>query len=401
MVLSRKYLAKLLIVLFILSSVPLLRAQTGASNLKGVVNVIHTSVPFITIAPDSRSSSMGDAGVATSPDINSQHWNVAKYAFMKEKGGIAVSYSPWLGRMFSGLHCSYISSYYKFSERETVSASIRYFSLGSITFRNDYGDFINQITPYEMAIDAGYSRRFGENLAGGILFRYIHSDIAQSQLINGTYYNVGRAIAADIGIYYDSNVDIGDVVAKFAWGVTMTNLGTPISYTIDSRQLPLPSKLSLGGRLGFDIDNNHHILIVLETSKLLVPTNPIFMSDSLVRGIENPESIVLGMIQSFYDAPGISYFDGTHSSAFREELSEIMIGSAIEYWYRNQFAVRTGYFHESKYKGSRKYFTFGIGYRLNSLTIDLAYLLPTNFNESPFANTVKLSLGFDFGRKDY
>ena len=39
------------------------------------------------IAPDSRGGGMGDAGVATSPDANSMHWNPAKYAFIEKDFG--------------------------------------------------------------------------------------------------------------------------------------------------------------------------------------------------------------------------------------------------------------------------------------------------------------------------
>ncbi len=55
------------------------------TKLLGALNSIQTTVPFLTIAPDSRSGAMGDLGVATTPDVNSQHWNAAKYPFINAK----------------------------------------------------------------------------------------------------------------------------------------------------------------------------------------------------------------------------------------------------------------------------------------------------------------------------
>ena len=41
----------------------------------------------------------GDMGAATLPDINSQYWNAAKYAFMGSKAGVSLSYTPWLRKL--------------------------------------------------------------------------------------------------------------------------------------------------------------------------------------------------------------------------------------------------------------------------------------------------------------
>ena len=145
----------------------------------------------------------------------------------------------------------------------------------------------------------------------------------------------------------------------YAIGFNLSNLGTPISYSADADKVPLPSNMRLGGRFDYDLDDYNSMSFSLEFNKLLVPTQGFYETDSigdlvLLRGKEYPESIVLGMVQSFYDAPGIKYEDGSYSSGFREELAEIMISVGVEYWYREQFAIRAGYFHESTIKGNRK-----------------------------------------------
>ena len=370
---------------------------TSISELKGGdLNTINTAVPFITITPDSRAGALGDAGVATHPDINSQHWNVAKYAFMEEDGGISISYTPWLRNIIPDINLAYLSTYYKPTDDQVISGSLRYFSLGQITFTNIQGQIEGQYTPFEMAIDAGYSRLFSDNFSGGIVFRYIHSNLTSGQLVGGQESRPGIAFATDLGVYYHNDLTLSENDAGYAWGISLSNLGTPISYTADASKIPIPSKLRLGGRFDYGLDEYNSMSFSLELNKLLVPTQPIMEDGSVIRGKDTPESIVLGMIQSFYDSPGISYDDGSYSTILLEELAEVMVSVGVEYWYRNQFAIRAGYFHETAVKGNRKYLTLGVGLKLNVFSLDFAYLVPTNGQNSPLANTLRFTLGFDF-----
>lgn len=371
--------------------------QLTIRELKGGdLNTINTAVPFITIAPDSRAGALGDAGVATLPDVNSQHWNVAKYAFMEEDGGLAISYTPWLRKIIPDINLAYLSTYYKPTRDQVISGSLRYFSLGQITFTDIEGEIQGQFTPFEMAIDAGYSRLFTDNFSGGIIFRYIHSNLTSGQLVSGEESKAGIAVASDLGFYYQDKLRLSGNDAGYAWGINLSNMGTPISYTADAEKIPLPANLRLGGRFDYGLDDYNSMSFMLEFNKLLVPTRPVVEGDSVVRGYPEPESIVLGMIQSFYDAPGINYDDGSYSSVFREEMAEVMVSVGVEYWYRKQFAIRGGYFHEAAVKGNRKYLTLGVGLKLNVFSLDFAYLVPTNGQESPLANTLRFTLGFDF-----
>jgi len=373
--------------------------QLGGASDEPDLNAIQTAVPFLTIAPDSRSGAMGDGGVATTPDVNSQHWNVGKYAFLDSKGGFAISYTPWLRNLIPDINLAYLAGFFRIDEQQVISTSLRYFSLGNITFTNIDGSFAGQYNPNEFAVDAGYSRLFTENFSGGITFRFIRSDLTSGQQTSdGQETQAGISFAADLGFYYQNEVNVGSSDGEWAAGIALTNMGTPISYSVDSDKTPIPTNLRMGGRFSYNIDEYNTISTHLDINKLLVPTPPVMGPDTtgelvVIRGKEAPGSTVMGMVQSFYDAPGGE--DGTYST-FNEEINEISYSIGVEYWYRKQFALRTGYFHENASKGNRKYFTVGLGLQLNVFSLDFAYLIPTNGQNSPLANTLRFTLGFDF-----
>jgi hypothetical protein len=382
-----------------------LEGQIQTGELAGAkLNAIQTAVPFLTIAPDSRSGAMGDGGVASTADVNSQHWNIGKYAFIDSKGGFAISYTPWLRNLIPDINLAYLAGFFRVDDQQVISTSLRYFSLGNITFTNIDGSFAGQYNPNEFAIDAGYSRLFTDNWSGGIAFRFIRSDLTSGQTTSdGQQTKPGISFAADLGFYYQNQVNVGTSDGEWAAGLSITNMGTPISYSVDADKTPIPTNLRLGGRFTYNIDDYNSITAIADFNKLLVPT-PAEYNDSIrdatgelvvERGKEKPGSTVLGMIQSFYDAPGVEKSDGSYS-VFQEEINEISYSVGLEYWYRKQFAIRTGYFHEHASKGNRKYFTVGVGLKLNVFALDFAYLVPTNGQNSPLANTLRFTLGFDF-----
>ena len=377
--------------------------QIGSGELAGGdLNTIQTAVPFLTIAPDSRAGSMGDVGVASTPDVNSQHWNIGKYAFIESKGGFAISYTPWLRNLIPDINLAYLAGFYKIDDKQVVSSSLRYFSLGNIVFTDMTGTVTGQYNPNEFAIDAGYSRLFTDNFSGGIAFRFIRSDLTSGQSTSdGQETKPGISVAADLGFYYQNDVDVGSSDGSWAAGASITNMGTPVSYTVDATKTPIPTNLRLGGRFTYNIDDYNSISVMADLNKLLVPTPPVVDTDTItgdlyvVRGKEPPGSVITGMFQSFYDAPGVPRGNGTYSVG-REEFNEIAYSIGTEYWYREQFAIRAGYFNEHYTKGNRKYFTVGIGLKLNVFALDFSYLVPTNGQNSPLANTLRFTLGFDF-----
>ena len=364
----------------------ILLSQISRDELAGQVNAIQTAVPFLTITPDSRAGGMGDVGVATTPDINSQHWNAAKYAFIDGSGGVALSYSPWLRNLVNDINLAYLAGYLRINKLQTVSMSLRYFSLGDIVFTDDWGNTTRNFNPNEFAVDAAYARAFSEKVSAALAFRFIYSNLTGGTGVGGTDTKPGISFAADLSTYYHSDVNLGDKNGRVAFGANISNIGTKMSYTPNQEPDFVPINLRLGGSLGIDLDKFNTINISADINKLLVPTPPIYDSLGNISAGKDPNvSVPVGMLHSFYDAPG----------GVKEEFHEIAYSIGAEYWYNNLLAIRGGYFHEHETKGNRKYFSMGLGLRLNVFAVDFSYLIPV-YQNNPLAGTLRFTLLFDF-----
>lgn len=362
------------------------RAQDGSDNISGEeLNNIKYTVPFLTIAPDSRAGALGDAGAATSPDVNSMHWNPSKYAFAPHTMEVGISYTPWLRNLISDINLFYLSAYRKFNNQQTVSASLLYFSMGNIEFTDEFGYTYGSFNPNELALDVAYSRAFSENIAGGLAFRYIRSDLTGA-LDEASH--AGNAIATDISMYYKREIEVEDKDGELAFGFNISNIGNKISYSDDDTRSFIPTNLRLGTAFTIDLDEYNAMTFTVDLNKHLVPTSPVYSTeneDSIIAGESDDVPSIYGIFQSFSDAP----------LGFKEEMREIYYGGGVEYWYRDQFAIRAGYFHEHATKGNRKFFTTGIGLSLNILTLDFSYLIPV-YQNNPLANTIRFTLNFAF-----
>ena len=360
------------------------------------LNTISTSVPFLLIAPDSRAGAMGDVGAATSPDHNSIHWNASKLAFIEDERGVSLSYTPWLQDLVPEISLSYLSGFKRLNSRSTIAGSMRYFSLGEIQFTDAQGQFISNFNPNEFTIDGAYSMKLSKNFSSGLAMRYIFSNLTGGIQIpdGGGATKPGTSFAVDLSSYFQSDkFDIDDKEAYFAAGLNISNVGNKISYTDGGEEFFLPANGRLGANLFMELDDYNTISFAFDINKLLVPTPPKYDSLATVPGPENIISgkdpnvgVLQGIFQSFSDAPG----------GLQEELNELMYSVGAEYWYMNQFAFRGGYFHEHETKGARKYFTVGVGLKMNVFSLDMAFLLPaTRGIRSPLANTLRFTLLFD------
>lgn len=381
-----------------------INAQISSSQLDGSsLNTLSVTATFLTIAPDARSAGMGDVGAATDPDLNSQHWNVAKYAMIEGKGGVSASYTPWLRNLIPNVNLGYLSGYYRINEKNVLSTSFRYLSLGEVTFIQLIGTPV-YVYRYELAGDIAYSRKFTDHFSGGLALRYIHSSLLSGQRNpDGTETRPGRSLAVDLGLYYQNQFEMGSRDAFWAMGLNLSNMGTPISYQEDAEtETPIPTNLRIGGKFKLKLDENNSISLYTDVNKLLVPTMPIYEQDpltgdyALARGMEPSKSLFTRMVQSFYDAPGIPTSDGEYS-IFKEEMWEIQYCAGLEYWYKNRYALRTGLSHAHAAKGNRKYVTVGAGARYKFLSLDLAYLIPFDGQNSYLANTFRITLAANFG----
>lgn len=388
-----------IIIVLLASSVGLFAQSSQTSEiLKDKLNTITTAVPFLMVAPDSRAGAMGDAGVSTTPDANSQHWNPAKFAFIEKDMGVAVSYSPWLKALVNDINLAYISGYKRIDDQSAFAASLLFFSLGDITFTDENGKENGNYRPSEWSFDASYSRKFTKNFSMAVTGRYIYSNLTQGQFVGGLPTHAGKSVATDISCYYQKKFKFKNgTKGHYAIGANISNLGAKISYTESTERDFIPTNLRLGPSITFDLDNYNTLSMTVEINKLLVPSPPQYKLDSsgfpvkdingdpiIAHGKDPNVGIVKGMFQSFNDAP----------EGFNEELREINYSIGAEYWYDKQFAVRGGYFHESKYKGNRKYFTLGAGLRYNVFGLDFAYLIPVE-QRNPLENTIRFTLHFD------
>ena len=369
-------------------------------------NVITTAVPFLSISPDARGGAMGDCGVATNPDVYSMHYNAAKYVHMEDKLSVGLGYSPWLRNLVNDMNLAYLAGAYKINDRSAVAGTLRYFNAGNINFRDEQNNNLGDYKPNEWAIDATYSRMLGDYLSGAVAGRFIYSDLTQGQANDA---KPGISVAADVAVYYKKPVEWFSMDADFAWGASITNIGSKISYRGTSLKKDfIPTTLRLGTCLDLELDEYNSLAFNVELSKLLVPTPPAvdIVGDTILSGYDNNVSTVMGMIQSFYDAPGLGYNSNTgqweNYGKFYEELCEIMVGVGAEYWYNNVFALRAGYFNETAMKGNRKYITLGAALKYNVFGLDISYLIPVNggtVGSNPLENTLRFNLTYSMGGK--
>lgn len=371
-----------------------IQAQTVDNFTGGNKNYISTGMPILLISPDGVSSAMGDAGVASTPDANSTHWNNAKFAFVDNKMALTTTYTPWLRNLgVSDMNFLYLAGYYRINKRSTVASSLTYFSLGNIQSTDDEGNSRGDFKPNEFAFDVTYSMKLSDNLSLGATGRFIHSDLTNGMDVGTSTTQPANALAADVGLYYQSEMHNRQ---QYAFGAHISNLGNKMRYSDDDAESEfLPSNLRLGGRYTYEYNEYNKVSIMMDVNKLLVPTPPT--SDTTVKQFyssytdyRNTGSIA-GVFNSFHDAPG----------GLKEELQEFSLAIGAEYWYANTFAVRAGYFYENENKGGRKYITVGAGIRYNAFDIDFSYLIPTtNFSQNPLANTIRITLGVNFGAQD-
>ncbi len=387
------------------------------------LNAITTAVPFMLISPDSRSGAMGDAGAALSPDVNSQHWNAAKLAFAEDEMSVGLSISPWLRQLVDDMNLAYLSWYMKVNKTSAIGASLRYFTLGDITFTDGTGQEIRQFRPAEFALDVSYSLQLSDKFSGGITARWINSNLTGGVNVGGSDSKAANAFAVDIAGYYKTDdISVGDKDASLAFGMVISNIGNKVSYTNTSQRDFLPTNLRLGTAFTIDLDQYNSITFVYDGNKLLVPSTPIYDDPGdpgytgdpnfIIAGKDPDVGVAAGIFQSFSDAPGQIIRDENgviqrkddntaeveDGSVFKEELREINHSFGMEYWYAEQFAVRGGYFYEHPTKGNRQYFTVGAGFKYKVFGFDLSYLIATTQN-NPLANTIRFSLSFGFDGK--
>ncbi len=368
-----------------------------------VPNTVLSAMPFLRIVPDARSGAMGDAGLALSPTSNSMHFNASLLAFTENDFGLSVTFTPWLTNLgLNDVYLAYLSGYKRIDDLSSVGASFRFFSLGEINFTDNEGVTTGTGRPLEFEFATAYARQLSPNLSAGITAKFIRSDLASNQQTEtGETIQAANAFATDISVTYSKEIDLTSYGSNLTIGAAMTNLGSKVSYTAGEVSDFLPGNLGIGAALDLEFDDYNMLTVALDFNKLLIPTpvaaqivnedgstmdNPEYDVDP-ANGIADyrEQSLFGGVFGSFGDAQG----------GFSEELSEVNISAAVEYWYAKQFAIRAGYFYENPKKGDRQFLTVGFGLKYNVYGFNLSYLVPTNNQRGPLDNTLRFTLNLD------
>ena len=371
--------------------------SVSAEKKSDYFNPLQAAIPSLSIAPDARGGGMGDVGAATSADVYSQHWNPSKYATMEGKGGVAISFTPWLRSIVNDINLGYLVGYYKLDDKQALSASLRYFSYGEINLTDmpgPSGETISQGTakPYEMAIDVAYSRALSKYWNASVALRFIYSDLMNG-VVDEQTYSAAKSVAADVSAFYSRPFDLSDKrVAKLNFGTNISNIGAKPTYDDGATYQYLPTNWRLGVNYEFPVDQYNKFAVSFDLNKLLVPTTPIRddyeTDDEYDQAMDEYRShgAIKAIFKSFGDSGG-----------FGEEMKEVAWSMGAEYSYRDMFMARFGYFHENETKGNRKYFAAGVGFKMKVFELSAAYLIAAHSNHAcPLDRTLRFSLAFNF-----
>lgn len=377
----RKTIATILIIIFSTSLFP-------QNIINEQFNPLITGVPFLTITPDARAGGMGDLGVASTPDISSQYWNPAKYAFMESEIGTSFSFTPWMNRLVKNINLSNLVGYLRLDGRQTISGSFRFFSLGELKLTDYQGQPLGNFHPNDFAVDVAYSLLLSEKLSGSVALRFIQSNLG-NLAVGGGDFNPGFALAADVAAYYRTPVVLANKDADLAFGMNILNIGNKLSYDGGITSNFIPTNLRVGTSFCFPVDKYNKISVNLDLNKLLLPSIPVRNDNDLDTFNDRLQeyydmSPIVGFFKSFSDAP----------NGFIEELQEVMWSLGVEYDHNNLFFVRSGYFHEHQNKGNRRFFTTGVGFRTGVFQLDASYAVVVN-QTHPLDGTLRLGLSFD------
>ena len=378
---------KNLLLLSLFASILLIHQSLAAQNIGGYDplgrqfgSTGQPAVPFLRIIPDARSGSMGDVGIALTPDANSIHHNASNLAIADNKWGASVNYTPWMRNLGTDeINLFHGAGYYQFGKKrkQAIGLEFNYFSWGYITF-NFFGIPLGEGRTYETALTGVYSRQLGDKWAFGLSAKYITSDISRQFFSsNGSQLKAIKALAVDISTTYKKPIIVKGLNTNLTIGAVVSNIGNKVSYLSEGSHDFLPTNLGIGGAWEIPFNANHKLLVSIEFNKLLVVTPQPKDSTGSWKNV----SALKGMFKSFSDAP----------NGFKEEMQEITTSMGIEYWLMQHVALRAGYFHENKNKGAREFYTIGGGIRYRLYGLNISYLLPTNTKRSPLDNTWRFS----------
>ena len=353
--------------------------------------IIQPAVQSLMISPDARASGLGEQGVATSPDAFSQHWNPAKYVFLENKSGLGVSYTPQNTKV--GVEDSFLANlnYYNIiDDRSSWSTNFKFWTFGEISLTQAPQDQPYLEEPNIFSIDGSYTLKLSDFFSMAVTGRFFSSNLKYKSIDFDS--SSTNSFSVDVSGFYQSD-EIAYENFNGVWraGFNISNMGPKIKYEELGKKNFIPTNLKLGSAFDFIFDSSNKLSINLELNKLLVPSRsvPTLDDDNNITGYTQSDvTFFSGMFKSFVDAEG----------GFSEEITEITLAYGLEYLYNDSFALRVGYFSEHENQGGRKFITYGTGFTLNEINLDLSYLQTPSSSDviNPNDGTLRFSFTYNF-----
>ena len=353
--------------------------------------IIEPAVQSLMISPDARASGLGEQGVATSPDAFSQHWNPAKYVFLENKSGFGVSYTPQNTNV--GVEDSFLANlnYYNIiDDRSSWSTNFKFWTFGDVSLTQAPQDQPYVEEPNIFSIDGSYTLKLSDFFSMAVTGRFFSSNLKYKSIDFDS--SSTNSFSVDVSGFYQSD-EIAYENFNGVWraGFNISNMGPKIKYEELGKKNFIPTNLKLGSAFDFIFDSSNKLSINLELNKLLVPSRsvPTLDDDNNITGYTQSDvTFFSGMFKSFVDAEG----------GFSEEITEITLAYGLEYLYNDSFALRVGYFSEHENQGGRKFITYGSGFTLNEINLDLSYLQTPSSSDviNPNDGTLRFSFTYNF-----
>lgn len=359
--------------------------------------VAQSSALFLRIEPDSRSAGMGNAGVALADNANAMFWNPSGLAF-QENTQVGLTHANWLPEFNANLFYEYLVGTYHVDGVGTFGGNVQFLNLGETEIRDAQGNVLGVSNSFQLALSTSYAVKVSEQFSVGTSLRFIRSKLTSGQRVGGD--GSASTLATDISaLYRSAPFSMGGADATFSMGLNIANLGGTLDF--DPSEVgkdPIPANLRIGPALTIDFDEYNSLTLATDFNKSLVSTDVKEVQrqqgDSTVtEQIRVGNSGFEGLFDSWGTASGLVGPDGEAESL--SLIEQFTIGTGLEYWYSDLFALRTGYYYEDPNNGDRQFLTFGAGLRYNIVGVDISYLY-TQDDNSPLANTLRFSLLFSF-----
>ena len=372
-------------------------ALLGLGWLMGWAHVAHAQVGgaavlFLQIEPDSRAAGMGNAGVAVADNAYALFWNPAGLAFQPEAVEVSLTHSNWLPEFNAGLYYEYLVGRFSVGKFGNMGAHVTLLNMGEHEWRDENNNPLGTFRSYDVAVGVSYGYPISERLALGLGLRYIYSNLASGIQVEGRETKAGKSFGMDLGLLYRTAPFSlgGQTKAQFSAGFNLNNMGPQIQYSDGAQKDPIPTNLRFGYAFTIDLDPYNRITFANDFTKLLIRVR----SDSTGSRADPFYKAIFTAWQPI----SVRSNAQSESEAEMETLNafeQMTIGLGLEYWYKDLFALRGGYFYENPYNGNRKFLTFGSGIRWNIIGVDFSYIYALE-EHHPLANTMRFSLLLNF-----